>query len=386
MPEEVSLDRSRMRFLGRRFVAGILSLGNGFFSKEEENMESEDNLEPYGEMSICAVCGEVFGRIRYSGEPRVFYQPCPCSWIADELTIKNDLVEYLNLDFSQAVTLCYGCGRELIRSGSKWSPFFCEYCLGYIRGSNVTDPSFPGWIPVGRHSMMNGLALGGPDAQDKEKVEQFCKAVNSLQERIEHLERWKKLVVSRIREEAGFPKEGDIQLTDYLEAVPRDKWSKFMTLRPLWSFFTDKFCPPSDEEVNVPSVTEPAGQLLDEEVEDDRIQYTSEKEIRCVFYALVVRNQALEKKYTGGLTGFLKRHGGEYNDEILTICYMAPEFDSDVADLKANGLELDKDFLLLIDDLYGPPSSYKDFEPYPFEVSWLGGYYHEGGVVVFMVS
>jgi len=349
-------------------------------------MESETIELIYNDMKICAVCGEVFGRIRFPGEPKIFYQPCPCSWIADERTIKNDLVEYLNLDFSQAVTLCYGCGRELVQSGSKWSPFFCEYCLGYIRGSNATDPGFPGWIPVGRHSMMNGLSLGGPDAQDKEKVEQFCQAVNSLQERIEHLGCWRRLVVSKAREEVGFPKEGDIKLADYLEAVPRDKWSKLMTLRPLWRFFTDKFCPPSDEEVNVPSVIAPAGQPLDAEVEDERIQYTPEKEIRCVFYTLIVRNQALEEKYRGGLRGFLKKYGGVYNDEILTICYMAWEFDADIADLEANGLEGRKDFVLLIDDQFGVPWEHDDFEPYPIEIPWLRGYYHKGGVVVFMVS
>lgn len=100
-----------------------------------------------------------------------------------------------------------------------------------------------------------------------------------------------------------------------------------------------------------------------------------------MFYALVVRNQALEKKYEGGLRGFLKKHGGEYNDEIATIYYMSPEFGPDVEDLKKNGLEPRKDFIVLYDDGVN-----KDYEPFPFEVGWLGGYYHQGGVMVFMVS
>jgi len=349
-------------------------------------MESETIELIYNDMKICAVCGEVFGRIRFPGEPRVSWQPCNCGRTPAGSPAGDDLAEYLNLDFSQAVTLCYGCGRELVQSGSKWSLLFCEYCYTSVRHSSQPNLLSPWWIPVGRHSLMNGLSLGGPDAQDEQKVEQFVQAVNSLPERIEHLQRWKRLVISRNREEAGFPKEGDIQLAAYLKAVPRYNVAKQKTIAPLWSFFMDKFGRPSGKERDVSSLMETSAQAPDKEVEEECTQYTSEKEIRCVLYTLVVRNQALVEKYRGGLRRFLKRYGGEYNDEITTLCYMNPEYGSDVADLEANGLERSKDFVVLIDDLYGPPSCHKDFEPYPFDVPWLRGYYHHGNIMVFMVS
>jgi len=217
---------------------------------------------------------------------------------------------------------------------------------------------------------MNGIRLTGADAQDKRKVAEFIRAVNSLNERIDYLKTWKKQAILRNLREAGFSGAEDIDLAAYLQAFGGDNLSKLLASLPLWSFFAAKYSPPKDWKTAVPAA----------------VYYTSEKEIRCVFYALVVRKQALEGKYKGGLEGYLKRHGGQYNDEIAVICYMSPEWGPQVTDLEANGLESSKDFIILIDDRYGPPFFHKGFEPYPFDVSWLRGYYHEGGIMVSLVS
>ncbi len=190
--------------------------------------------------------------------------------------------------------------------------------------------------------------------------------------------RWKRFVVSRNREEAGFPADEDVELVTYFDAMPQDQAHKHEALMSRCDFFYDRYGDSPLEKMIPEPAAEEAG---NGEEEEDRSLYTADKEIRCVFYALVVRNQALEKKYEGGLRGFLKKHGGEYNDEIATICYMSPEFGPDVEDLKKNGLEPRKDFIVLYDDGVN-----KDYEPFPFEVGWLGGYYHQGGVMVFMVS
>ena len=31
-------------------------------------------------------------------------------------------------DFNKAYETCYCCGLEVLESGSKWSPFFCQDC------------------------------------------------------------------------------------------------------------------------------------------------------------------------------------------------------------------------------------------------------------------
>jgi hypothetical protein len=349
-------------------------------------MESETIELSFVEMKICGHCGEIFGRVGVSGEPGGFWQTCECGRTPAGIQVRSDLRAYLNLDFSQVVTLCCGCGRELVQSGSAWAPLFCECCLMLVRQSNPPDPFSPWRIPIGRHSVMNGISLSGTDAQDDQKVGRFVQAVNSLQERIEHLERWKKLVITRNREEAGFWGDGDVELAVYLEAVSRDKLAKHKAIAPLWSFFAGKFGPPFERENDVQPAEETARPSANQDVDDERILYTSEKEIRCVFYALIVRTHALAAKYMGGLMGYLKRHGGEYNDGIATLCYMGPEWDSDVADLESNGLQRSEDFIVLVDDLYGPPSCHEDFEVYPFDVASLQGYYHQGGIVVSMVS
>jgi hypothetical protein len=47
----------------------------------------------------------------------------------------------------------------LLASGSRWSPFFCRPCQERVRALNHAVGRLV--IPVGRRSMMNGIAAGG---------------------------------------------------------------------------------------------------------------------------------------------------------------------------------------------------------------------------------
>ena len=121
--------------------------------------------------------------------------------------------------------------------------------------------------------------------------------------------------------------------------------------------------------------------------EDERIDYSPEKEIRTVLCVLVIRNQALERNYRGGLWGFPKKYGGRYNDEITTLPSNIPEYDPVLIDLRASGLEPKRDFITFYDGDFGLPAHALNFKHFPFEADgWLGGYYHNCGVVVFMRS
>ena len=56
---------------------------------------------------------------------------------------------------------------------------------------------------------------------------------------------------------------------------------------------------------------------------------------------------------------------------------MGPYWDDHYAELVANGLEQNKDFVLFdASDVI----LMKDYTPFPFRVDWLDGYIHQAGV------
>lgn len=60
-------------------------------------------------------------------------------------------------DVKEWIRLCDCCLAKPLRSGSRWSPFFCAQCQDGIRAAECG-------IPIGRHSLMNGVGPSGLDA------------------------------------------------------------------------------------------------------------------------------------------------------------------------------------------------------------------------------
>ena len=104
-------------------------------------------------------------------------------------------------------------------------------------------------------------------------------------------------------------------------------------------------------------------------------------EIRCVFYTLAVRNEALEKKWRGGLPDYWSRFNTIHNSGITVSCFMGPYWGEQLEALIANGLEERKDFIIFdASDVILK----KDFEPFRFRVDWLDGYVHKAGVMIYI--
>jgi len=61
---------------------------------------------------------------------------------------------------------------------------------------------------------------------------------------------------------------------------------------------------------------------------------------------MVIRNQALESEYPGRHKSYIRKYGGEYNDEMKLNSFMAPEFDEEI----------------------------EDYTPFKTGASWLSGY------------
>ena len=285
------------------------------------------------------------------------------------LSAKDELKRSLRLDFGQAITLCYCCGQELLRSGSKWSVFFCNICKEQIMQFNSAHGF--ALVPIGRHSLMNNIDASSDLAEGEKGNEEFASPMLSFFERIEFLYEWKRSVIKARPDRMGLSTDTDVRLDSYLSKLPRSQESKLEAVRDACDFMLAQSHGMSgaSEEIQ-------AG-------EDVYCQYTPEKELRCVFITLVIRNQALEKKYPGGHSAFLDKYGGEHNDEITLNVFMAGDYGLQVEDLEKNGLVANEDFVLL--DVGIPFEIEGDHVPFNTSVKWLGGCYKKGGVAVFLI-
>lgn len=168
---------------------------------------------------ICPTCREVCGSLQIGGSLHV--QRCKCQ--AEDVS-----GIWGRLDFPRLIEICYCCGATLIRSGSRWSSFFCRTCRPRVCALDE-DVGFP-LIPVGPHSAMHGWLLHG-DAPAAE-IRTFASAVISLFERVELLYEWRRQTVERNLQALALPDSGEVALTEYLrEAGTLDRRLAFVQLR-----------------------------------------------------------------------------------------------------------------------------------------------------------
>ena len=99
-------------------------------------------------------------------------------------------------DYNCAAELCRCCASRVIRCGSKWSVFFCEACKPHVVAYNGAA----GWtvIPIGRHSIMNGVALNTWSARKGRARRTFARGLSEVVDGIGRLERFHRTEVTRI--------------------------------------------------------------------------------------------------------------------------------------------------------------------------------------------
>lgn len=328
-------------------------------------------------MGVCRDCGELYGLLRPRGGGRFYQQACGCEKERSATQAYEDLKKDLNLDFGQAVTLCSCCGQVLMKSGRKFSGFFCDSCRQMVMKFNA----FYGFclIPIGRHSLMNGIGLSGKDIQDQKAVFKFVEEFDSLFTRMNLLSDWKKIIVAKNLKRIGHIGDLDIDLFSYIREVRPDFWSQFSAFYGIRKFFLSQCKATPDKNSYSPeTAAEDSGQKPQKE---DYSHYTPAEEIPCASYSLVARNQAIENKWRGGLRDYLRKYGCTYNDKIAVNCEMGFYFEKQLDDLADNGLDMNEDFTLFD---AGADRILHDGEPCPTNADWLGGYFHDGGVMVFM--
>lgn len=122
-----------------------------------------------------------------------------------------------SLDFPTPAELCRCCGQELLQSGSRWSVWFCSECKGRVRTLNERAGTCV--IPIGRHSMMNGVFIPGGRIPEFVEIEGFTLKVRGLSWEMERLAEWAAEIVRRNCVAGGLIGRALVPLSEYLEVL-----------------------------------------------------------------------------------------------------------------------------------------------------------------------
>jgi hypothetical protein len=107
-------------------------------------------VEP-GEFRFCPECIDIYGE--RDGRIKV----CQCQRSAGLVALKQSRPKpQPEPDFDTPFEICYYCQATIVRSGSRWSTFYCDFCRPAIleinRARDVTGLKV---LPIGRHSIMH---------------------------------------------------------------------------------------------------------------------------------------------------------------------------------------------------------------------------------------
>jgi hypothetical protein len=177
--------------------------------------EVSEDLRPFVPgFRVCATCFEPY-EFRLQGA--VSRQRCRCP---NKVPVGRTWPGY---DFNEHLHLCECCSMVVLRSGSKWSVWFCDVCKHRV--SELNDSVGGCLIPIGRHSLMNGVgvtARGVDPAGEEERLAiagAFHGKLMGLFGAMEHLHAFAQARRREIANELGFPSEEDIGLPVWLESM-----------------------------------------------------------------------------------------------------------------------------------------------------------------------
>ena len=116
------------------------------------------------------------------------------------------------------------------------------------------------------------------------------------------------------------------------------------------------------------------------------VVHSKEEKMRCAFYTLVIRNEALAKHYKGGLPGFMQNYSARCNNYITVWCDMGSEINGAINDLITSGLTTDEDFVFFDVASYSMAQSMihkvERHNLVNTGVNWLNARYADGDIYV----
>lgn len=191
--------------------------------------DAQLRLIDHSQMKLCVTCFKVYG-FWWQNLGREFdpswswprYQCCACLY--KEGQPLNAIEPWSGFDFNEVVTLCHCCQGELLRSGSRWSVWFCQDCKEMVLQFNREAGSYI--IPIGRHSAMGRspeLVLEGNARLDLESQRGFIVATVSLSDRMDILEAWRRESLAAIWASAKRAGADSVKLAVHLKLAADDR-------------------------------------------------------------------------------------------------------------------------------------------------------------------
>jgi hypothetical protein len=178
------------------------------------------------ELEICTTCFDL------RGELDGWMNPCRCDLAAWEARGERhprfgDLV--------RNVQMCQCCTLAVLRSGSRWSVWFCANCLPHVTERNEAAGLCV--VPIGRHSMMNRVELAGDTDPDSVELDVFVDAARGLFDRIDRLDTWARRRTHDLLDRLGLLGPPGVPVTTYLAAARAAGLTKQGAIDELWAEF-----------------------------------------------------------------------------------------------------------------------------------------------------
>ena len=181
------------------------------------------NLDPDGDLpvdcydlTICSTCLVPYGKLeRSTGHnnqkvSQSLFQYCQCKDYENQKAGKIHQKE-TGHNAEPYVDFCHCCSKELIKTGSKYNPFYCADCLRLVLEYNsITDRIS---VPVGRHSFLNGLILIGTYSKKEER--EFNIEIDAFIKKIGIIKEWHKYSLFENLHDLGFDLKSDIPVSEY---------------------------------------------------------------------------------------------------------------------------------------------------------------------------
>ena len=154
-------------------------------------------------LRICRTCAKLYDDVDDSG------QHCAC--------YRRNQLGWPGYDYNEHTGLCHCCVRETLPSGSRWSVWFCEACKERVLALNRRIGLSV--IPIGRHSLMNGVGLSGEAATRRAEAAAFTAGLQSFFGRINDLHEWTRVKLHTNLLRTDLLWAGNPGLDEYLMAV-----------------------------------------------------------------------------------------------------------------------------------------------------------------------
>ena len=158
---------------------------------------------------------------RWRGNTDEFVQRCGCERSAQA---EREAV-WPGYDHNTVAELCRCCAIEIVRSGSKWSTWFCPDCRERVTALNARMGRCV--VPIGRHSLMNGVSYRPvPGGMDDEALTAFADQLHAFFEAAGDTDGWRLRILTGHLAALGLTGATEVPMRDYLARAARAGLSK----------------------------------------------------------------------------------------------------------------------------------------------------------------